>query len=201
MNRTKIDWPGLTHTWNPVMGCKHGCSYCYAKRMNSRFKWIEDWSKPQLMLDRWEDPTKHDKPCKIFVGSMSDLFGDWVPDQVIKGILDICREADHHEYMFLTKNPRRYGSFHFDTNMWLGTSITGRLEVERVQDMWDYTHEYNLTFLSLEPYLYRLNSVTDLSWFDLIIVGGKTGPSPFKPPKEWIETIKHDDIHIKKNAL
>jgi len=45
MNRTKIDWPGLGYTWNPVIGCKRNCSYCYAKRMNTRFKWIPDWNK------------------------------------------------------------------------------------------------------------------------------------------------------------
>lgn len=34
MNRTKIEW--CDYTWNPVVGCKHGCSYCYAKRFAER---------------------------------------------------------------------------------------------------------------------------------------------------------------------
>lgn len=35
MNRSRIEW--CDHTWNPVTGCQHGCSYCYARRMTARF--------------------------------------------------------------------------------------------------------------------------------------------------------------------
>lgn len=35
MNRTNIEW--CDYTWNPVTGCLHGCSYCYARRMAKRF--------------------------------------------------------------------------------------------------------------------------------------------------------------------
>lgn len=31
MNETKIDWAEMS--WNPVTGCRHGCPYCYARRM------------------------------------------------------------------------------------------------------------------------------------------------------------------------
>nr|DAU25979.1 MAG TPA: Protein of unknown function (DUF5131) [Caudoviricetes sp.] len=34
-NKTKIDW--CDATWNPVTGCKHGCEYCYARRIAERF--------------------------------------------------------------------------------------------------------------------------------------------------------------------
>lgn len=35
MNRSKIEW--CDHTWNFITGCRHGCGYCYAKRMAARF--------------------------------------------------------------------------------------------------------------------------------------------------------------------
>lgn len=35
MNKTKIEW--CDSTWNPVTGCKHGCDYCYARRIAGRF--------------------------------------------------------------------------------------------------------------------------------------------------------------------
>lgn len=35
MNRSKIEW--CDHTWNPITGCRHGCSYCYARKMTARF--------------------------------------------------------------------------------------------------------------------------------------------------------------------
>lgn len=35
MNRSKIEW--CDHTWNPITGCRHECSYCYARAMTARF--------------------------------------------------------------------------------------------------------------------------------------------------------------------
>ena len=35
MNRSKIEW--CDHTWNPITGCRHGCTYCYARTMTNRF--------------------------------------------------------------------------------------------------------------------------------------------------------------------
>lgn len=35
MNRSRIEW--CDHTWNPITGCRHNCSYCYARTMTARF--------------------------------------------------------------------------------------------------------------------------------------------------------------------
>lgn len=35
VNRSGIEW--CDHTWNPITGCRHGCDYCYARRMTARF--------------------------------------------------------------------------------------------------------------------------------------------------------------------
>ena len=35
MNRSRIEW--CDHTWNPVTGCRHGCTYCYARTHVKRF--------------------------------------------------------------------------------------------------------------------------------------------------------------------
>lgn len=40
MDKTKIDWCDMS--WNPITGCKHGCEYCYARRMAERFGGYDD---------------------------------------------------------------------------------------------------------------------------------------------------------------
>lgn len=35
MQKTDIEWADMT--WNPVVGCKNGCEYCYARRIAARF--------------------------------------------------------------------------------------------------------------------------------------------------------------------
>ena len=40
MDKTKIDWCDMS--WNPITGCRHGCEYCYARRMAERFGGYDD---------------------------------------------------------------------------------------------------------------------------------------------------------------
>lgn len=57
---------------------------------------------------RLNDPLTKGFGKTIFVCSMADLFGDWVPDEWIKKVFDACKAASGHRYLFLTKNPARY---------------------------------------------------------------------------------------------
>lgn len=49
MNQTKIEWCDCT--WNPVTGCLHGCPYCYARRIATRFCTNEFGKKDGLLSD------------------------------------------------------------------------------------------------------------------------------------------------------
>ena len=51
-------------------------------------------------------PEKRLTPAIIFVGSMADLFGRWVPDDWIEQVFDACCRSPRHTYLFLTKNPQ-----------------------------------------------------------------------------------------------
>ena len=85
MNRSSIEW--TRYTWNPVTGCKHGCTYCYARRLaegrlKGRFGY-DNGFEPTFHQNRLLEPQNVKKPSMIFTCSMGDLFGEWVPRQWI----------------------------------------------------------------------------------------------------------------------
>lgn len=195
MNKTKIEW--TNYTWSPLVGCKHNCWYCYAKRMNDRFKWIEKWTEPRFFLTRLADPVRVRKPSKIFVCSMADLFGDWVPTKFIVSVIQIIKQCPRHTFQFLTKNPKRYSEFIFPENCWLGMTIDkNRFSIENQLE--HLKQKENYKFISFEPLLGDMSDL-DLSGIDLVIVGAMTGPGAVKPKKEWIDSIKHKNIFYKNN--
>jgi len=193
MNPTKIEW--TDQTWNPVTGCNNACVYCYARKMANRLKGRFGYPKnepftPTFHPDRLSEPLNIKKPSKIFVCSMSDLFGKWVPDTWIQQVLDVVRRAPHHTFQFLTKNPVRYADFDFPDNAWIGYSTEGPLF-----HRWDPKHKNNIKFVSIEPMSEPLQIKLDGYYqainFNLLIVGKETGNrrQRITPKNEWIEQI------------
>ncbi len=214
MNKTKIDW--CDSTWNPVTGCLHGCEYCYARGIANRFG--ANWETASGNLPFLDEPivsTRGKEPYpysftptfhryrlndyagkkgrNIFVCSMADLFGKWVPDSWIEEVFQACEKAPQHNYLFLTKNVERYCEcgVPMKKNMWYGTSITKENEVDRFNSLPAFCN----TFVSIEPILENLRLVKkhnvifrQVNWF---IIGLETGRRKDKvvPKKEWIEDI------------
>ena len=216
MENTKIDW--CDSTWNPVTGCLHGCEYCYAREMTKRFgKNLPDLSdfaiqnKGLHLLDNKIDstpypfgfePTFHaylldkytrKKGRNIFVCSMADLFGSWVPDSWIMEVFKACEKAPQHNYLFLTKNPKRYkeleekGILKSADNMWFGFTNTRTAEYGGAFLL----PENVKTFVSIEPLLEQISPYITNDW---IIIGAETGRRKGKvvPGREWIEEIVED---------
>ena len=83
---------------------------------------------PTFHQYKLDEPQHWKKPRTIFVCSMADLFGEWVPDEWIIEVLNACREAPQHRYLFLTKNPKRYikllssDLLPDDDNFWYGAT-------------------------------------------------------------------------------
>lgn len=118
-------FPGVT-TWNPVTGCLHGCTYCYARsliegRLRNLPKYADGFT-PQVHLGELERTFKQGK---VFVSSMGDLFGRWVDSAVITRILKQAARSPRAELLFLTKNPARYTEFRelFRPNMVRGVTL------------------------------------------------------------------------------
>lgn len=72
MNRTAIEWTDWT--WNPVTGCRGGCEYCYARAFAQRFN--KGNFEPEFHADRLDQPLKHKKAARVFLGSVTDMFGE-----------------------------------------------------------------------------------------------------------------------------
>jgi protein gp37 len=112
---------------------------------------------PTFHRYRLDEPSRKTKPQKIFVCSMADLFGEWVPDEWMQEVFKACEAAPQHTYMFLTKNPKRYidlwDKIPFPTSekYWYGTTITGMDDTDNVR--WLARLPFKHKFLSVEPLL------------------------------------------------
>lgn len=193
MNSTKIEW--CDSTLNPVVGCTYGCSFCYAKRLNERFSYIEDFSKPEFFPERLEKLNVKN-PKLIFMNSMSDIAdwqNNWV-EQTFKAI----EKNNQHTYLFLTKRPICYSEI-FDSslpkNVWLGATVTTAKDVEdNCFDLYEFSQFYEQnTFISIEPLLEPIsyNLLENLKYFNWVIIGAETGNQKEKviPSKDWIIPI------------
>lgn len=109
-------------------------------------------------------------------------------------MFNACEKAPQHNYLFLTKNPRRYMELHhygelpLRDNMWYGTTVTDP-DTEYMGQ--DGHYEFH-TFLSVEPILADFGELSEKSYIpEWIIVGAETGSRKDKviPRREWIENI------------
>ena len=124
--RTGIAWTGAT--WTPIRArhrvtgkvgwyCQRiseGCRHCYASTMNSWRGNGVDYTVPaladvELFLDEriLAAPLSWRTPRRIFVCSMTDLFGAWAPDEWIDRIFAVMALAPWHTFQVLTKRQER----------------------------------------------------------------------------------------------
>jgi len=180
-----IGWAGWS--WNPVTGCKHNCSYCYAREIAMRF---EGNFEPRIREERLEAPghTKPDpeKPggSRVFVCSMADLFGTWVPNDWIYKVLRQVEAHPEWTFMFLTKNPRRYESLEFPDNAWIGATVDTQARVKPTEDAMANSHA-KIKFVSCEPLLESVVFERP-ELFDWFLVGAKSeGAKKVQPETKW----------------
>ena len=147
---------------------------------------------PTFHRYRLDEPASWTQPRNIFVCSMADLFGDWVPDEWILEVFAACERAPQHRYLFLTKNPKRYGDLARAgklpqrDNMWYGSTLDN-MGARRYPGRF-----LDNTFVSIEPlteYMdVGLGSFGGDKW---VIIGAETGNRKGKvtPKKEWVDKI------------
>ena len=187
-----VDWAG--YTWNPVTGCEHGCKFCYAEDI-SKMKRMQEYYPfgftPTFHEYRLQAPKNTPVDGRVFVCSMADLFGKWVPDEWINKVFDACMTAPQWEYMFLTKWPNRYKMLESLPKAWFGASIIKQSDVARVEREMQSFKTSGIKWISLEPMLESIR-FNDLSWCDVVVIGSQTaanGQPAIAPQFDWIVDV------------
>lgn len=205
MTNTKIEWTEAT--WNPVRGCSRvspGCKNCYAELIAARFsdpgrpfhlfaertpsgpRWT---GKTGLVEKHLNDPLHWKIPRRIFVNSMSDLFHEGIPFEVIDQVFTVMVAANWHTYQILTKRADRMfeyfhsgrhdngngpdrANYHLDENIWIGVSVETQ-EYADVRIPFLLNTPAAVRFISYEPALGPL-SFRWATWQDYRRVPGKS---------------------------
>jgi len=125
---SKIPW--TDESWNPVTGCTKiaaGCKNCYAESMAKRFWGKRKFTDVQCHEDRLDIPLHWRKPRKIFVCSMSDLFHEDVPFEIIDQIHAVIALCPQHTFQILTKRIERATEYYMTR-----TAIDDSCRVDRM---------------------------------------------------------------------
>lgn len=197
-NKTKIEWTECS--WNPVTGCTKisaGCQNCYAATFAKRLKAMHN---PRYIngfdVTVHEDlitaPLNWKSSRKVFVNSMSDIFHEDIPDDVILRIFETMNKASWHTFQVLTKRSERLRSLsdliNWTDNIWMGVTVESKEYIYRADDLKGTNAK--IKFISAEPLLTALNTLT-LNGIDWIIVGGESGHRSRPMDESWVIDIRN----------
>lgn len=131
---TSIEWTSAT--WNPIRArtklagkvgwhCEKvsaGCAHCYAETFNGRRlpgggTGVDYTKRSRSEVETYIDedvlaqPLRWRKPRKVFVCSMTDLFGEWVSDEQLDRVFAVMALCSHLTFQCLTKRPERMRAY------------------------------------------------------------------------------------------
>lgn len=215
-----VEW--TTYTWNPIGGCFHNCRWhmpdgtvaiCYAEDVAENVAtkaYPRGFQNYYWNPKRLQEPATVQTPSRIFVGSMADVFGSWVPTKDIRDILQVILDNPQHQFQLLTKNPRRAQDFmaYIPDNAWIGVStppdeMFGKplsdhqrrrmfgAALSIMRDLRGSTH----TWLSAEPLTFDVTSLEQ--WddgsglpFEWVVIGAASrGRQYFAPDEQIVRSL------------
>lgn len=178
---TNIEWTDVTDNIIAAVGggwwCRKispGCAHCYAETLNqnsffkgNKLKYAGEPPPLFLRKDVCDGWARQRVPKRHFVASMTDIFGDWVPQEWIFYFLDAMAAAQLQTFQVLTKRPGiargaimawllERGLTCLPANIWLGTSVENQgTAEERIPVLLEIPAA--VRFLSCEPLLGPVN--------------------------------------------
>jgi len=200
-NKQLIDWQ--EESWNPVTGCtpfSKGCQNCYALPIAGHLKQngVDSYKqgfRVQLHPERLREPFKINRPCRIFVDSMSDLFHEEVSLEFIQKVYNIICDCPQHLFLVVTKRAERLAEI-LPLLPNPGNLLTA-VTVEHPE------YKYRIKLLQgtkainrvifFEPLLADMGEIdlTDIKW---AFVGGESGRKSRPIKKEWIYQLKTEKV-------
>ena len=131
MAKSAIQWTDFP--WNPLRArfggkvgwscvkVSEGCAHCYAEQQNRTARFggtglnytVRSDEKVEHFLDEktLAQPLHWCKPRRVFVCSMTDLFGEWVTDEQIDRVFAVMALTPQHTFQVLTKRPERMRAY------------------------------------------------------------------------------------------
>jgi protein gp37 len=207
-----IEW--TNYTWNPVQGCQHGCRWsmpdgsvaeCYAETIAkgvAQKAYSQGFEHHYWNPHKLEEPLKVKEPSRIFLDSMSDLMGHWVPAEEIEQVFNVCREADWHVFQLLTKNAPRLLEFDIPSNVWVGVSsppsqmfgkkLTFKQQARMVTRQMKVLNEIKVPvrWMSIEPLSFDIAPLLESSPLEWAVIGAATnGRKTYQPEPEWVSNV------------
>lgn len=191
---TQSEDGGMGATWNPIRaldltskgmaawGCMKitaGCDNCYASTMHANHggkpyeqedpkKYAELLASLQLHEPTLSQPLRWQRGRKIFVCSMTDLFGEWIPDEWIDRVFVVMGWSRAHIFQVLTKRAKRMRDYFNAPGLYGRWLIAAeamrvqRLELRAlpVQD-WPLRNAWLGVTVENQETAYRLNYLTE----------------------------------------
>jgi protein gp37 len=151
------------------------------------------------------EPLRLKEPAGIFVGSMADLFGHWVPEDQLQQVLAVMCQAEWHIFQTLSKYPIRQKTYSFPANVWVGVSLPAghRMSATGASRALDvYLHhmteiQARTRFMSIEPLWFDVTPIYE-RWlnqhgrlpFEWVIIGAASkGKIIYQPEPEWVKRL------------
>jgi len=204
-------------TWNAIGGCHHDCEWlmpdgttaiCYAKHVAehvAQAHYPNGFAHHYWHPERLQEPLKEKESARIFLDSMADLFGRWVPTEQIQQVLDVVCEAEQHIFLSLTKNaPRLLAIQDFPANLHIGVSsppdhmfgetLTQTQQQKMLRRSLDILSRFpsRVTWMSFEPLSWDVAWIVEdypnaLKW--AVIGAASNGPRTYQPEPAHVKAL------------
>lgn len=209
-----IEW--CDYTWNVIGGCEHACRWtmpdgtsaiCYAELVASRVAqahYPQGFAAHYWHPERLSEPLRLAEPARIFLDSMADLFGRWVPAGQIALVLEAVQAAHWHTFLSLTKNaPRLLSGWSLPRNLHVGVSsppdqmlghtLSRRQQEKMLRKSLDtLTQLGGVTWMSFEPLSWDVAPIVAdypgaLGW--AVIGAASNGPRTYQPDPAHVRAL------------